>query len=140
METTLCTLTIKHYDKVLALWKTCEGIGLSEADSKENIEKFLSQNNGLSLIAKQENKIIGALLVGQDGRRGYLHHLAVDPAFRRKGIGTDLVKTGLERLQAIGITKCHIFIFKNNDSGKMFWDKCGWKYREELRIISKILK
>ena len=140
MKTTFSTFTIEHYDQVLDLWKSCEGIGLSEADSKENIEKFLRHNNGLSLIASQNKKIIGALLVGHDGRRGYIHHLAVSPHSRRNGIGKELVENGIERLKGIGITKCHIFIFQNNESGKLFWEKCGWSYRKELGIISKIIQ
>jgi ribosomal protein S18 acetylase RimI-like enzyme len=140
MKVTISPFTLEHYDQVFDLWKSCKGIGLSEADSKGNIEKFLRHNNGLSLIAEQEKKIIGVLLIGHDGRRGYIHHLAVSPCSRRKGIGKELVESGVERLKAIGITKCHIFVFNNNESGKHFWEKCGWKYREELGIISKIIQ
>ena len=140
MKTTISTFTIEDYDQVLDLWKSCEGIGLGEADSKENIEKFLHQNNGLSLIAKQDKEVIGVLLVGHDGRRGYIHHLSVPPHSRRNGIGKELVKSGIDRLKNIGITKCHIFIFQNNESGKHFWEKCGWSYRKELGIISKIIE
>ncbi|WP_163341049.1 GNAT family N-acetyltransferase [Desulfopila sp. IMCC35008] len=140
MKTTLNTFEPKHYDEVLALWKECDGIGLSEADSKENIHKFLNSNQDLSLIAELDSEIVGAILVGNDGRRGYIHHLAVSPKFRKRGIGKGLVEAGIEKLKDIGITKCHLFIFTNNKSGKQFWEKCGWSYREELRVISKNIK
>lgn len=140
MKISLYTFTPNHYDEVLVLWKNCDGIGLSEADSKENIEKFLYRNPEISLIAKVDNEIVGALLVGNDGRRGYIHHLAVAHEFRRKGIGRKLVEAGLERLKAIGIGKCHLFIYTNNSSGKLFWSKCGWSYRDELGIVSKVVE
>jgi len=97
-------MNIEHYDKVFALWKAFKEIGLSEADTKENISKFLDKNKGLSLVAKRRDEIVGALLVGHDGRRGYIHHLAVSVDFRRNGIGKELVKTALSCSQVLGWT------------------------------------
>ena len=85
---------------LLAEWNQCgEGVGLSDSDSKENIQLYLNRNPGLSLIAEQENELVGAILAGHDGRRGYLHHLAVSPDYRRQGIGKLLVNSCLKKLK-----------------------------------------
>ena len=83
--------TIEDYEPVYALWKASEGIDLSDADSKEGIKHFLEHNPGLSFIAVQDKQVVGAALCGHDGRRGYIHHLAVAKSHRRQGIGKSLV-------------------------------------------------
>ena len=138
MVLTISPFTIDMYEEVITLWKETEGIGLSEADSKDSIRFYLERNPNMSFIAKdKEGTILGAVLCGYDGRRGYIHHLAVHQGFRRQGIGRKLVQECLSRLQAIGIQKCHIFIFNNNLNGINFWKRLGWTLREDLQIISK---
>lgn len=132
-------MTIADYSQVIQLWSNTEGIGLSDADTQENIEKFLQRNTGLSLVAKIGNQIIGAVLAGHDGRRGYLHHLCVSLAYRRNGIGRQLVESCMVRLREQGISKCHVFVFIDNQQGRMFWNNNGFKKREELYIFSKNL-
>jgi N-acetylglutamate synthase len=130
---------ITVYEDVLALWKRCEGIGLSDADSKEAIKSYLERNQGMSFIAKAGGKIVGAILGGHDGRRGYIHHLAVDVGWRRQGIARQLVENCLNALKASGVRKTHIFIFTNNDSGIVFWKSIGWTYRSDISVISKTM-
>jgi N-acetylglutamate synthase len=79
--------SLDAYDAVLALWRQCEGIGLSQADSRENIQRYLERNPGMSFIATFNGTVVGAVLCGHDGRRGYIHHLAVHPSCRRTKTG-----------------------------------------------------
>ncbi|MFB3885736.1 MAG: GNAT family N-acetyltransferase [Thermodesulfobacteriota bacterium] len=138
MTDAILPFTIDLYEEVIALWQESEGIGLSEADSKEGIRFYLERNPGMSFVTKdQEGAILGAILCGHDGRRGYIHHLAVRQGFRRQGTGRRLVQECLSRLKAIGIQKCHIFIFPDNQNGIKFWMSMGWTFREDLRVISK---
>src|SRR5580693_6650003 len=90
------------YDAVFALWQASEGIGLNESDTREAIAAYLGRNPGLSVVAEIENKIAGAVLCGHDGRRGYLHHLAVGHQHRRHRLGRALVDESLTRLRAQG--------------------------------------
>jgi len=88
---------IEDYEAVMALWKASEGIGLSSADSQPAIAGYLERNPGTSCCAWETTnpdrpRLIGAVLCGHDGRRGYLHHLAVDRACRRQGIGKALIE------------------------------------------------
>ncbi len=120
----------------LALWQRCDGVGLSAADSATGIARFLERNPGLSLVALREAALVGTILVGHDGRRGYLYHLAVDPALRGQGLGRRLVDAGLARLRACGIDKCHAHVFAANASGRAFWQAMGAALRTDLVVHS----
>lgn len=133
-------MTIADYEPVYALWKSIEGIGLSDADSKEGIKSFLVRNAGLSYIALDQDRIVGAALCGHDGRRGYIHHLAVHPDHRGQGIGKSLVNRCLFALLKIGISKCHLFVFGDNQGAIEFWKKVGWTQRVELMMMSQYLE
>ena len=139
MEIRVSKFTIESYEKVLSLWEQCEGIGLSDSDSKENIQLYLDRNPGMSFIAELNNQLAGAVLAGHDGRRGYIHHLAVSPDYRKKGIGRLLVSRCLEELKNSGILKCHILMFNNNSTALKFWESIGWSYRNDICIISKFI-
>lgn len=128
-----------HYDRVMALWQATEGIGLSDADERERIAAYLARNPGLSFVALADGAVVGAVLCGHDGRRGYLHHLAVAPAFRGRGIGRELVGACLAGLKGAGIQKCHLFVYRDNAEGRAFWERIGWHWRRELGIVSRNL-
>jgi putative acetyltransferase len=131
---------LTDYDTVLALWRSCEGIGLSESDTRDAIAAFLVRNPGLSLVATDtDGVIVGAVLGGHDGRRGYLHHLAVLPAHRGRGLGRALVDETLARLRRLGIQKCNIFLYAHNAAGRAFWLREGWSAREDLVVVQKAI-
>ncbi len=130
-------MTIKDHAQVVALWSNTKGIGTGDGDNKKEINSYLKRNPGLSFVAVSEKRIIGAVLCGHDGRRGYIHHLAVAPDFRSKGIGTSLVNACLYGLNALEIAKCNIFVYKSNISGRKFWKKSGWGTRTDLLVLQK---
>jgi len=132
-------LTLKDYDDVIKLWEQSEGVGLSSADSLGPIKSYLARNPGLSFVASTGTTIVGAVLCGHDGRRGFIHHLAVHLEYRRRGIGKRLVDNCLDQLQLNGIQKCHLFVFSENESGISFWKEVNWTERIELTIMSKML-
>jgi N-acetylglutamate synthase len=123
--------------EVLALWREAKGVGLSEADQADQIERFLQRNAGLCFVACDGRPIVGAVLCGSDGRRGYLYHLAVSPSHRRGGVGRSLVARCLAGLRQAGIDKCHIFVFAENQEGLVFWRDIGWQERLDLRVMSR---
>ena len=134
-ETIVRSFRIEDFDAVIALWQRTEGVGLNESDTRRAITAFLRRNPRLSFVAEQGGRIIGAVLCGHDGRRGYLHHLAVSKRHRRRGIGRRLVNACLAKLRKAGIQKCNIFIFANNAAGMKFWAHTGWSLRTELRLM-----
>ena len=140
MQADIFEFRLNDFQDVIALWKSCEGIGLSSADSKDNLTTYLKRNPGMSFVARSKNAVIAAVLCGHDGRRGYLHHLAVHPDFRNQGIGRALVKKCISALQSIGIQKCHLFIFNSNRDAIRFWEKIGWSYRKDIGVVSKEMR
>jgi putative acetyltransferase len=128
---------IEDYSMVVALWKASEGIGLSEADEPEPLRLYLERNPGMSLVAERESRIVGAVLCGHDGRRGYLHHLAILPECRGQGIGSNLVDQCINKLQAVGIQKCHIFVYPDNEAGLTFWSGRGFAARADIQLCSR---
>ena len=137
MNIEISPFAIAAYDDVLALWEQCEGVGLSEADTRESIQAYLTRNPGMSFVATADGALIGAVLCGHDGRRGYLHHLAVLPQWRRRSLGRRLVQHCLGALKQARIQKCHIFIYNHNQSGIAFWKSVEWTPRGDISIISK---
>lgn len=125
------------YEAALALWQRCVGMGLSDADELEPMTRFLERNPGLSFIALDGDSLIATVLCGTDGRRGYLYHLAVDPLYRRQGIGGELVRRVFDALDQLGIQKCHIMVYATNETGLAFWQQDGWVTRPEIVLMSK---
>jgi ribosomal protein S18 acetylase RimI-like enzyme len=132
-------MTMADYDEAIALWRACEGLGLSASDEREPIERFLARNPGHSFVGRDEGKLVAALLCGHEGRRGYLHHLAVAPSHRQRGLGRELVCCALEALERAGIAKCHLFVLDENPEGLGFWERVGWTQRVELRVCSRAI-
>ena len=127
MEYEIRPMTIEDYDSVITLWRNTDGIVLSDTDERGPMERFLSRNPGLSLVAYTRGELAGAILCSQDGRRGYMHHLATDVQFRRQGIGSALVQESLSRLRQAGIPKCNIFILSENREVLPFWERNGFR-------------
>lgn len=140
MKAEIRPFTMEAYEHVFALWQQSEGVGLSEDDSETGIRAYLERNPGMSFIASADNAVVGAVLCGHDGRRGYIHHLAVHPGFRRRALGRRLVDECLGALQQAGIRKCHIFIFNRNQEGIAFWKSVGWSPRTDISLISKSIE
>lgn len=137
MSMVIHEMSIRDYEKVYQLWERSENIGLSKADSHHGIETFLERNPGMSYVAWEDGKIVGTVLCGHDGRRGYIHHLMVHPDHRREGIGQSLVSRCMFALTRIGIQKCHLFVYEGNQGGIKFWESLGWTPRVELTMMSR---
>lgn len=126
-------MTIADYDAVYMLWLSCKGMGLNNLDdSREGIERFLKRNPDTCFIAEDGDRIIGAIMVGTDGRRGYIYHTAVSPDRRRQGIAKCLVDTALKALRDLGISKVALVVFERNSDGNAFWESVGFTVRNDL--------
>ncbi len=136
-EAKLREIHIDDYDEIHALWSRTPGVGLSSDDSRESIQRFLIRNKGLSFCCEVNGKIIGTVLCGHDGRRGYLYHVAVDEEYRGRGIGRQLVEKSLQRLKEEGIDSCRLFVLKDNEVGNAFWSATGWEKKDHIFVYGR---
>jgi len=121
----------------MALWQRTEGLTLRAADSCEAVLRYLKRNPGSSFVAREQDTLVAAVLGGHDGRRGYLHHLAVAPTHRGRGIGRALAERVLTALGTQGIHKCHLMVRADNADALAFWAHIGWAQRADLVIMSR---
>lgn len=131
-------MLIDDHDAVIALMKATPGVTVRDADSRENTARYLERNPGLSLVAVAGGAIVGCLMCGHDGRRGYLQHLLVHPDFRGQGIAGALVEATLSALEGVGIFKSHIDVLKSNADGAAWWARRGWALRGDIDRYSFI--
>lgn len=137
---TIRIMTIYDYERVYALWLNTPNMGLNNIDdSKEGVAKYLARNPYTCLVAESEKNIIGVILSGHDGRRGYIYHTAVDVSQQRRGIGTALVNAAMTALEREGINKVALVVFEKNKKGNIFWEKQGFITRNELNYRNKAI-
>lgn len=122
--------------QVIELWRATPGVGLSSADTPPELAKFLDRNPETSFVARQDERIVGVIMGGWDGRRGYIHHLAVRDDCRRQGLGQALLDNLLDEFRRIGVLKVHMFVFVDNTSAIDFYRRRGWTWREDIRMMS----
>lgn len=108
-------------------------------DSHEGIDKYLKRNPNTSFVAVLDEKIVGVILCGHDGRRGIIQHACVSPDCRGMGIGKKLVDLALDALEKEGINKVLLVAFKKNESGNAFWKSQGFILRDDLKYRNKAL-
>ena len=129
-------MRLSDYDEVIALWKSGLGITVDDSDSPEGIQRYLDRNPSSSFVAREHRTLLGAVLGGHDGRRGYLHHLAVIESRRKSGIGRLLADHVLDALSRQGIRRCHLFVRAGNGNAQEFWKHIGWKHRVDIVMMS----
>ena len=134
------TMTIEDYDEVYSLWTSIHGFAMrSLDDSREGVARFLSRNPDLSVVAIAEGKIVGSILVGNDGRHGSFYHVCVKEEYRKHGIGKAMVTSAMHRLKDEGVNKIQLVAFSGNQVGNQFWHAEGWREREDFNTYDFVL-
>lgn len=133
-------MTTNDYEALFVMWKNTPNMGLrSLDDSKEGISSFLKRNPYTNFVAYEDDKLVGAILSGHDGRRGYIYHTVVLPEYRGRGIASGLVDAAVEALQKEGITRVCLNVMETNEQGKKFWLSKGWEKKDFLGFYSKAI-
>lgn len=141
-EVILRLMTPEDYPALFALWSSVPGFnrGLrSLDDSQAGIQKYLKRNPSTCFVAEIAGEIIGGILSGHDGRRGYIYHAIVLPEHQGKGIGTQLADAACDALRAEGINRVGMLVFAGNQQGNAFWESQGWQTRPDLTYRNKSL-
>lgn len=133
-------MTPADYDRVWALWMSCRNMGFNDLDdSREGVARFLARNPRTSFVAEADGELAGVILAGHDGRRGYIYHMAVAEAHRRRGVGAALAERCLDALRAEGIHKVALLAFRDNGPGNAFWERMGFTLREDVNYRNRAL-
>ncbi len=133
----LRNFTMKDYEEVVSLWRSTPGIGLrSIDDSEEGIARFVRRNPTTNFVAVEDNRIIGIIFSGHDGRRGYIYHTCVEQKYRQKSIGRQLIEHVVNAMKAEGITKLALVCFTKNELGNQFLSSSGWTLRTDLNYYN----
>ena len=136
------TINIKDYDEIFELWNSTEQSrrALNPVDdTREGIDRYLKRNPNTCFAAVTNDKIVGVILTGHDGRRGIIHHMCVHPDYRRRGIAGQLVSLAEDALKKEGIQKVFGLVFKDNDTANFFWEQQGYSIRTNLNYRNKSL-
>ncbi len=133
-------LTPADYPRIYALWQQTPGMGLNNLDdSPEGIARYLQRNPSTCFAAEEEGELVGVILSGHDGRRGFIYHLAVAETKQRRGIGSALLQAALQALRAEGIHKAALLVMARNLKGNAFWEKQGFARRADVAYRNKAL-
>ena len=128
------TMSLDQYPQVLALWQECH---LSEEpeDSREEVESLLHSSQGTGFVAETNGTVVGAVLCGNDGRYGYIHHLAVSTNMRRQGLGKRLVSKCIQFVQCRNII---ILVRSDNAAAQAFWNHLQFRNADwvQARFLS----
>lgn len=131
-------MSIDDYPNLFLLWSAAPNMGLrSLDDSREGIFRFLKRNPTTNFTAYEDGQLVGALLCGHDGRRGYIYHTVVLPEYRERGIASALAERAVSALRAEGITRVCLNVMETNEQGKAFWLKQGWEKKDFLGFYSR---
>jgi ribosomal protein S18 acetylase RimI-like enzyme len=130
-------LSIKDYDRILEIWKQTE-LSVGSSDTKKQVKRMIERNPRLCFVGKIDKKIVGVVMGGFDGRRGYVHHLAVDPDYQNKGFGKLIMEELMERFKKLKIHKVHLFVEKRNEKVINFYNNLGWSLRDDLIMMSYV--
>ena len=129
------------YKQVFALWGSIErGVRTGRSDTPAEIEKKLTRDPDLFLVAEVDGRIVGSVIGGFDGRRGLVYHLAVAGAFRGHGIGSRLMDELESRLRAKGCLKCYLLVTVDNPEAESYYKHRGWQRMDYIHLYGKDLQ
>jgi len=129
------------YEQVYTLWAMTEkGVRVSRSDTPDEIEKKISRDPDLFLVAESKGSVIGSVIGGFDGRRGMVYHLAVASAFRGIGVGSRLMDELESRLRSKGCLKCYLLVTLDNSEAESYYQNRDWKRMDDIYIYGKDLQ
>ena len=139
MGISISIMEVKDIPASIELWKNMKGRAIRGSDNIRDLSEHVKMNPKHNFIATSEDQLVGTVLGGYDGRRGYIYHLAVHEDFRRKDTGRELMEKCFQSFREIHVTKCHMMVLKDNTGAQDFYSKIGCEPRDEILVFSKTL-
>ena len=123
-------LTMDDFQQVTNLWRSTDG--MSQLESAEELGRFLTRNPNCSILAEENGQLLGAILCGHDGRRGYMYHAAVSALARGRGVGRTMGDYCIGQLRDLKIQRVTLFTLDDNCPAKEFWKHLGFRQRHDI--------
>jgi len=135
-------LTIRPYRAadeaaVIALWERC-GLLRPQNDPRKDIARKLKVNPEWFLVAEDGGRIVGVVMAGYEGHRGWINYLAVDPARRRGGLGRALVAEAERVLRAAGCPKINLQVRPENKAAIAFYERLGFTVEGAISLGKRL--
>lgn len=128
----------KHRDQVIDILTSIFRYQAPRNDPAIVIDKKIAVDDNLFFVAVEDGAIVGTILAGYDGHRGWIYSLAVIPEKRRANIGTRLLKHAETELKKLGCVKINLQIFQDNEDVKIFYLKNGYNIEERISMGKEI--
>jgi len=110
---------------VIALWRRCELVR-PQNDPDRDIDLKMSFQPELFLVGTSEGSIVGSVMAGYEGHRGWINYLAVDPSIQRSGIGAQLMSSAEKKLRKLGCVKINLQVRSSNEQVQNFYSSIGF--------------
>ena len=130
---------LDDYSRVFELWKE-SGLEIRPGDDLDGVKLKLERDPDLFLVVEDAGQIIGSVIGGWDGRRGFVWHLAVKPGRQRMGIARALVQQVEERLMKKGTTIVYAMVLTTNKRSRDFFAASGYEASVDQVIVRKDLR
>ena len=128
----------EHRDRVIDIWREIFGYEDAHNDPGLVIDKKIEVNDGLFFVARADTNIIGTIMAGYDGHRGWIYSLAVLPQYQKKSLGSALLTYAEKKLLALGCVKINLQIVDGNDSAVKFYETNGYTIEKRISMGKRL--
>ena len=135
----IATYADRHFDGVDALWREAFPNDSPWNSASVAIPEKLRVQPELFLVAVAEDDVIGSVMAGYDGHRGWISRIAVRQSNRLRGVGRSLLAEAERRLSALGCTKINLQVVASNASVTNFYKQAGYAVEERVSMSKRIL-
>jgi ribosomal protein S18 acetylase RimI-like enzyme len=127
-----------HRAEVIRLWRDVFGYAAAHSDPGLTIDKKLAVADGMFFVALNQGCVVGTVLAGYDGHRGWLYSLAIHPMHRQQGLGKALVAHAEETLANKGCMKVNLQIMGGNEAVTAFYESLGFTVEPRISMGKRI--
>lgn len=127
-----------HRSQVIALWETVFGYETAHNAPALVIGKKMAVGDGLFFVALDGDTVVGTVMAGYDGHRGWLYSVAIAPSYRRQGIGGRLVAHAERALAERGCMKINLQIVEGNERVVAFYAALGYTVEKRISMGKRI--
>ena len=127
-----------HRSQVVALWQSVFGYEAAHNNPGLAIDKKLAVDDQLFFVAMANNAVVGTVMAGYDGHRGWIYSVAVSPSHRRQGIGSRLVSHAELVLTSKGAVKINLQVMEGNESVTGFYSSLGYSVEKRVSMGKRV--